>query len=77
MVLSLLSNASPEFLDNIMLGLEQEGRYEAALVALPREGLFFDAVRGQGALRHQVCRPRVVGTRTLPRAAPTKASGRP
>ena len=34
---------------SVMLGLEQEGRYEAALVALPREGLFFEAVRGQGA----------------------------
>jgi hypothetical protein len=33
----------------IMIGLEREGRYEAALVALPREGLFFDAVRGAGA----------------------------
>jgi fructose-1,6-bisphosphatase/inositol monophosphatase family enzyme len=34
---------------SVMLGLEQDGRYEAALVALPREGLFFDAVRGHGA----------------------------
>ncbi|MBW2272788.1 MAG: hypothetical protein JRG96_05925 [Deltaproteobacteria bacterium] len=33
----------------IMLGLVVRGRYEAALVALPREGLFFEAVRGGGA----------------------------
>ena len=33
----------------VMVGLERAGRYDAALVALPREGLFFDAVRGQGA----------------------------
>ena len=33
----------------VMIGLEQAGRYEGALVALPREGLFFDAVRGGGA----------------------------
>ena len=30
----------------VMVGLAREGRYEAALVALPREGLYFDAVRG-------------------------------
>ena len=29
-----------------MVGLAVEGRYEAALVALPREGIFLDAVRG-------------------------------
>jgi fructose-1,6-bisphosphatase/inositol monophosphatase family enzyme len=33
----------------LMAGLAIEGCYEAALVALPREGLYFDAVRGQGA----------------------------
>jgi fructose-1,6-bisphosphatase/inositol monophosphatase family enzyme len=33
----------------IMVGLVVRGRYEAALVALPREGLFFEAVRGGGA----------------------------
>lgn len=33
----------------VMVGLAVAGRYEAALVALPREGLFFDAVRGRGA----------------------------
>lgn len=34
---------------SILVGLEREGRYEAALVALPREGLLLHAVRGQGA----------------------------
>jgi fructose-1,6-bisphosphatase/inositol monophosphatase family enzyme len=33
----------------IMVGLAVAGRMEAALVALPREGLFFDATRGNGA----------------------------
>ena len=33
----------------IMVGLEVGGAYQAALVALPREGLYFDAVRGGGA----------------------------
>jgi len=33
----------------VMAGLAIDGRYEAALVALPREGLFFEAVRGGGA----------------------------
>jgi hypothetical protein len=33
----------------VMLGLAVGGAYEAALVALPREGLCFDAVRGAGA----------------------------
>ena len=33
----------------IMVGLAVDGRFEASLVALPREGLFFDAVRGEGA----------------------------
>ena len=32
-----------------MVGLAVNGCYEAALVALPREGVFFDAVRNQGA----------------------------
>ena len=35
----------------VMVGLCVEGRYEAALVALPREGLFFDAPRGGPARR--------------------------
>jgi fructose-1,6-bisphosphatase/inositol monophosphatase family enzyme len=34
----------------IMVGLARDGRYEAALVALPREGLLFEAVRGGPAL---------------------------
>jgi len=33
----------------IMVGLAVANRMEAALVALPREGLFFDATRGHGA----------------------------
>jgi fructose-1,6-bisphosphatase/inositol monophosphatase family enzyme len=33
----------------VMVGLGVEARYEAALVALPREDLFFEAVRGRGA----------------------------
>lgn len=45
----------------VMVGLECAGRYEAALVALPREGLFFDAVRGGGA--------RVARARSQPRPA--------
>lgn len=35
----------------VMAGFAVDGRYEAALVALPREGLRFDAVRGAGARR--------------------------
>ena len=35
----------------VMAGLALDGRYEAALVALPREGWFFEAVRGAGATR--------------------------
>lgn len=34
----------------VMLGLAERGEYEAGLVALPRERLFFCAVRGQGGL---------------------------
>lgn len=33
----------------VMVGLAVAGRFEAALVALPREGLLFQAVRGAGA----------------------------
>jgi fructose-1,6-bisphosphatase/inositol monophosphatase family enzyme len=40
---------------SIMTGLCVDGQYEAALVALPREGLHFDAVRGGGA---RMARPR-------------------
>jgi fructose-1,6-bisphosphatase/inositol monophosphatase family enzyme len=35
----------------IMAGLAIDARYEAALVALPREGWFFQGVRGSGARR--------------------------
>jgi fructose-1,6-bisphosphatase/inositol monophosphatase family enzyme len=35
----------------VMAGFAIDGRYEAALVALPREELRFDAVRGAGARR--------------------------
>ena len=45
----------------ILIGLAVGGRFEAALVALPREGLFFDAVRGGGA--------RVAREGVAPRAA--------
>ena len=34
-----------------LVGLAVDDRYEAGLVALPREGLFFDGVRGVGARR--------------------------
>jgi fructose-1,6-bisphosphatase/inositol monophosphatase family enzyme len=34
---------------SILVGLASAGRFEAALVALPRENLFFDAVSGVGA----------------------------
>jgi len=40
---------------SIMVGLCVDGRFDAALVALPREGLHFDAVRGVGA---RMARPR-------------------
>ncbi len=33
----------------VMIGLAIAGRYEASLVALPREQLCFDAIRGRGA----------------------------
>jgi hypothetical protein len=45
----------------VMVGLERAGRYDASLVALPREGLFFEAVRGAGA--------RVAKARSRPRPA--------
>jgi 3'-phosphoadenosine 5'-phosphosulfate (PAPS) 3'-phosphatase len=41
----------------VMVGLAREGRYEAALVALPREGLFFQAVRGGLARRAGAAAP--------------------
>jgi len=51
----------------VMVGLARAGRYEAALVALPREGLFFDAVRGAGA--------RVAKVGSVARAARVHDSG--
>lgn len=33
----------------VMVGLVNDGVYDAALLALPREGIFFDAYRGGGA----------------------------
>jgi fructose-1,6-bisphosphatase/inositol monophosphatase family enzyme len=33
----------------VMIGLARDGAYEAALVALPREEIYLDAVRGRGA----------------------------
>ncbi len=38
-----------EGLYSILIGFAVDGRFEAALVALPREGIFLDAVRGGGA----------------------------
>jgi len=43
---SYLEGAGPY---SVMVGLCLEQRFEAALVALPREGLLFDGVRGGGA----------------------------
>ena len=40
---------------SVMAGLCNEGRFEAALVALPREGLLFDGIHGGGA---RMTRPR-------------------
>jgi fructose-1,6-bisphosphatase/inositol monophosphatase family enzyme len=40
-----------------MVGLVVDGRYEAGLVALPREGLLFAAIRGEGAYRARVAGP--------------------
>jgi fructose-1,6-bisphosphatase/inositol monophosphatase family enzyme len=52
----------------VMLGLALQGVYQAALLALPRENLFFSAVRGGGA--------RVGVGDALPRRASAQASGR-
>jgi fructose-1,6-bisphosphatase/inositol monophosphatase family enzyme len=51
----------------VMVGLARAGRFEAALVALPREGLLFDAVRGKGA--------RVSRAGGAPRPARAESSG--
>ncbi len=37
----------------VMVGIALDGCYEAAVVSLPREDLFFSAVRGEGAQRAQ------------------------
>ena len=66
-----------------LVGLEVGGRYEAALVGLPREGLFFDGVRGgqarrtrpRGASRPwkaEATGPRIVVSHELPEAAVEK-----
>lgn len=52
----------------VLVGLAVAGRFEASLVALGREGLFFDGVRGQGA--------RGWRTRTEPRRARLSDRGR-
>jgi fructose-1,6-bisphosphatase/inositol monophosphatase family enzyme len=52
----------------VMIGLARDAAYEAALVALPREDLLFDAVRGAGA--------RVAVRGAAPRPAQAQASGR-
>jgi fructose-1,6-bisphosphatase/inositol monophosphatase family enzyme len=52
----------------VMIGLVREGAYEAALVALPREELYLDAVRGQGA--------RIAQRGSPPRAARAAATGK-
>lgn len=52
----------------VMLGLAVDGVYQAALLALPREDLFFGAVRGAGA--------RVGVGDALPERARAQASGR-
>lgn len=52
---------------SVMVGLCNEGLFEAALVALPREGLLFDGVRGGGA---RMARPRAE-----PRALRAEAIG--
>ena len=49
---SYLQGAGPY---SVMVGLCVEGCFDAALVALPREGLLFDGVRGRGA---RMTRPR-------------------
>jgi fructose-1,6-bisphosphatase/inositol monophosphatase family enzyme len=65
---SYLEGAGPY---SVMVGLCIEGRFDAALVALPREGLLFDGFQGGGA---RMARPRAeprplraepVGTRVL------------
>ncbi len=52
----------------VMVGLSVDDAYQAALVALPREELFFQAVRGGGA--------RVAHGEAAPEAARAEASGK-
>ena len=52
----------------VMIGLARDAAYTAALVALPREELYLDAVRGQGA--------RVAHLGSPPRAARAEATGK-
>ncbi len=51
----------------VMIGLALQGRYRAALLALPREGLFFDATAGGGA--------HVAASRRAPRPAKAEPEG--
>jgi fructose-1,6-bisphosphatase/inositol monophosphatase family enzyme len=44
----------------IMAGLAEDGAYTAALVALPREGWLFEAVRGEGARRRRMAERRAL-----------------
>ena len=52
----------------VMIGLARERVFEAALVALPREELYFDAVRGRGA--------RIAEKGLRPRPARAEATGK-
>ena len=51
-----------------MIGLARDRVYEAALVALPREELYLDAVRGRGA--------RIAQRGSPPRPARAEATGK-
>jgi fructose-1,6-bisphosphatase/inositol monophosphatase family enzyme len=61
---SYLEGAGPY---SVMVGLCSDGRFDAALVALPREGLLFDSVRGGGA--------RMARSRAQPRPLRADATG--
>jgi fructose-1,6-bisphosphatase/inositol monophosphatase family enzyme len=52
----------------VMIGLVRDGAYDAALVALPRDELYLDAVRGQGA--------RIAQRGSPPRVARAAATGK-
>ena len=51
-----------------MIGLARDGAYDAALVALPREEIYLDAIRGRGA--------RVALRGAAPKAARLDATGK-